>query len=43
MSFQGYLNNIQKKTGKSPADFRQLAAKKGFTRDGVLQVKPVRW
>ena len=25
MSFQAYLDNIQAKTGKSPADFRRLA------------------
>ncbi len=36
MSFQAYLTNIQAKTGKSPADFRALAEKKGFTRDGQL-------
>ena len=30
MSFQAYLDNIQAKTGKSPADFRRLAEKKGF-------------
>ena len=36
MSFQGYLTNIQAKTGKSPADFRTLAGKKGFTQDGRL-------
>ena len=31
MSYQAYLTNIQLKTGKSPADFRALAAKKGYT------------
>lgn len=31
MSFQAYLDNIQAKTGKSPADFRKLARAKGFT------------
>ncbi len=31
MSFQAYLDNIQAKTGKSAADFRTLARKKGFT------------
>ncbi len=31
MSYQAYLTNIQAKTGKSPADFRALARKKGFT------------
>ena len=36
MSFQGYLKNIQTKTGKSAADFRALAEKKGFTKDGQL-------
>ena len=30
MSFQAYLDNIQTKTGKSPAEFRKLAADKGF-------------
>ncbi|HEY0947591.1 MAG TPA: DUF4287 domain-containing protein [Opitutaceae bacterium] len=36
MSFQAYLTNIQQKTGKTPEDFRALAAEKGFTRDGTL-------
>ena len=36
MSFQAYLTNIQKKTGKTPADFRSLAEKKGFTKKGQL-------
>ena len=30
MSFQAYLDNIQAKTGKSPADFKAMAAEKGF-------------
>ena len=38
MSFQTYLTNIQAKTGKSPADFRALAEKKGFTQNGKLAV-----
>ncbi|WP_291906857.1 DUF4287 domain-containing protein [Chitinophaga sp. CB10] len=37
MSFQGYLDNIQKLTGKTPADFKSLADKKGFTSKGVLK------
>jgi hypothetical protein len=37
MSFQAYLDNIQTKTGKSPADFRKLAAGKGFTENGALK------
>jgi hypothetical protein len=36
MSYQAYLLNIQAKTGKSPADFRMLAAKKGFTHQRKL-------
>ena len=36
MSFQAYLDNIQAKTGKSPADFCQMAAEKGFAGpDGI--------
>ena len=30
MSFQAYLDNIAAKTGKTPADFKALAAAKGF-------------
>ena len=37
MSFQAYLDNIQAKTGKSPEDFRKLAAKKGFAEGGKLK------
>lgn len=36
MSFQAYLDNIQAKTGKSPADFKKLAEKKGFLKSGKL-------
>ena len=36
MSYQAYLDNIQAKTGKGPADFRALAEKKGFTRNRQL-------
>ena len=37
MSFQAYLDNIQKKTGKTPADFKKLAEKKGFLQKGKLK------
>jgi hypothetical protein len=46
MSFQAYLNTIKSKTGKGPADFRQLAEQKGFTQNGELTVKAgdiVKW
>ncbi|WP_295814999.1 DUF4287 domain-containing protein [uncultured Nitratireductor sp.] len=36
MSFQAYLDNIEAKTGKSPADFKALAHQKGFTDGGGL-------
>lgn len=36
MSFQGYLKTIKQKTGKGPAEFRQLAQDKGFTKYGEL-------
>jgi hypothetical protein len=37
MSFQAYLDNIQTKTGKTPDEFRALAAQKGFTEGGTLR------
>lgn len=37
MSFQAYLDNIQKKTGKGPDDFRQMAEQKGFLQNGGLK------
>lgn len=42
MSFQGYLDAIKTKTGKTPADFRAYAAKKGWTAGNTLApgVKP---
>lgn len=36
MSFQAYLDNIQAKTGKSPADFKKLGEAKGFLQKGEL-------
>lgn len=36
MSFQAYIDNIQAKTGKTPADFKKLAEKKGFLEKGQL-------
>jgi hypothetical protein len=32
MTYQAYLDTIKSKTGKTPADFRKLAAKKGLTK-----------
>lgn len=39
MSFQGYLKTIKEKTGKTPADFKELALEKKFIQNGELKVK----
>ncbi len=39
MSFQAYLDNIEQKTGQSPADFRRIAADKGYLEDGKLRAE----
>jgi len=36
MSFKAYLDNIQTKTGKSPAEFRRMAERKGFVTGGSI-------
>lgn len=38
MSYQAYLDNIQAKTGKTPEDFRALAAEKGLTKYSDVMV-----
>ena len=38
MSFQAYLDNIQAKTGRTPDDFRKLAAQRGFTENGTIKI-----
>ena len=35
MSFQAYLDNIEKQTGVTPDGFIRLATDKGFTRPGT--------
>jgi hypothetical protein len=37
MSFKAYLDNIEEKTGKSPAGFKKLANEKGFMSGGKLR------
>lgn len=37
MSFQAYLTNIEARTGKSPADFRDYAADKDWLAGGTLR------
>jgi hypothetical protein len=36
MSFQAYLDNVRAKTGKTPDDFKRLAAEKGLVRFGDI-------
>jgi len=36
MSFQAYLDTIEKKTGKSPADLRAMGAQQGWTAGPTL-------
>ena len=43
MSFQAYIDNIQKKTGKTPKDFRILAERKGLLEPGVKTGQIVEW
>ncbi|MBI1768111.1 MAG: DUF4287 domain-containing protein [Bacteroidetes bacterium] len=43
MSFQSYLDNIKTKTGKTPDDFKKLAVKKGFLKEGVKAGEIVGW
>lgn len=48
MSLEGYLRNIQAKTGLAPADFRLAAEQQGFAvagklRDGVKAGAIVDW
>jgi hypothetical protein len=37
MSFQAYLDNIEKKTGNSPEEFKKLATEKGFLENGKFK------
>lgn len=41
MSFQAYIDNIKRKTGKTPDDFKKLGEEKGFLQNGQL-VKTVK-
>jgi hypothetical protein len=36
MTFQAYIDTIQAKTGLTPADFKVLAEKKGFYKNGSI-------
>ena len=43
MSFQAYLDNIKAKTGKTSADFKKIAAKKGLLKADTKAGEIVAW
>ncbi len=43
MTFQAYIDNIKAKTGKTPDDFKALAARKGLLKPGVKAGEIVAW
>jgi hypothetical protein len=43
MSFQAYLDNIEKKTGLGPDDFTRLAAEKRLDVPGVKAGQIIDW
>jgi hypothetical protein len=43
MTFQAYLDNIQKQTGLSPDDFVRLATERGFTKPGTKATQITDW
>ena len=43
MTFQAYLDNIQKQTGVAPDEFIRLATDKGLTRAGTKATEIVNW
>ncbi len=43
MSFQAYVDNIKAKTGKTPQEFKKLAAKEGLLQPGVKAMAIVAW
>lgn len=43
MTFQAYLDNIEKKTGKTPRDFHAAAGKKGLLGPDLTASRLVAW
>jgi hypothetical protein len=41
--FQGYLHNIQARTGKTPGEFQALAQDKGLLQPGTKAGEVVAW
>lgn len=43
MTFQAYLDNIQKQTGVGPDEWLKLATKHGLTRPGTKATQITHW
>ena len=43
MTFKAYIDNIKEKTGKTPDDFKRLAAKAGLLKPGVKATQITNW
>jgi hypothetical protein len=43
MTFQAYLDNIEKQTGVGPDEFIRLATAKGFTKPGTKATQITDW
>ena len=43
MSFQAYIDNIEAKTGHTPADFRKAAKKAGLLKPELTATEFVTW
>lgn len=43
MTFQAYIDNIQKQTGVDPADWSKLAKAKGLTKPGTKATAITDW
>jgi hypothetical protein len=43
MTFQAYLDNIEKQTGVTPDEWMKLATKKGFTGPGTKATQITDW
>jgi hypothetical protein len=43
MSFQAYIDNIEKKTGKTPEDFKEIATTRGLLAEGTKVGQVLAW
>jgi hypothetical protein len=43
MTFQAYIDNVRRTTGKSPDDFHALAIKRGILKPDITATQFVNW